>query len=544
MPGRSGFELLSELRRAPDPPPVIVLTATRNVATAVEAMKRGAADYVTKPFEIEALRIKVRQLLSRRALEREVEALRARVEEGERLGALLGRSAAMREVFRTIRRVATSRRHRADPRRERHRQGAGRARDPRALAARGGALRGAELRGDSGQPDRERALRSRARRLHRRARAAHRALRVGVGRHALPRRDRRARRRACRRSSCARSRSAASSASAAARAIEVDVRVVAATNRDLERDVAAGRFRADLFYRIHVVPIELPPLRERREDVRMLAEHFLAQAREAAGRGPSAHRERTRSPRSSASRGPATCASCATPIERAVALCEGDAIELGDLPAAVVRTERIESLREAVRAGRLGFEDAVADFERALLLEALEETGWNQTRAAERLGTTRRALKLRIDRLALKPLGLRVRRAPGERADAAFANAFAAHGDPADCVPIGTLRRILLCDSQWLRTSHAASGVRTRTVRHRGQHGPVRGTSLIFFVISITWQRSWRPVPPAARALRSLGPNPPGAPPWKPRAKSRDARRQAHRSSSWTTSAARASRCA
>ena len=71
----------------------------------------------------------------------------------------------------------------------------------------------------------------------------------------------------------------------------------------------------------------------------------------------------------------------------------------------MVRTERIEALREAVRAGRMSFEDAVANFERTLLLEALEECDWNQTRAAERLGTTRRALKLRIDRLALKPPG-------------------------------------------------------------------------------------------------------------------------------------------
>ena len=94
-------------------------------------MKRGAADYVTKPFEVEALRIKVRQLLSRRELEREVVRLRAQVAAQERLGRLIGRSAAMQEVFQTIRRVAATHVDRADPRRERHRQGARRARDPR-----------------------------------------------------------------------------------------------------------------------------------------------------------------------------------------------------------------------------------------------------------------------------------------------------------------------------------------------------------------------------------------------------------------------------
>ena len=109
MPGRSGFDLLSELAAAPDTPPVVVLTGTKTVATAVEAMKRGAADYVTKPFEVEALRIKIRQLLERRDLEREVVRLRAQVEKAERLGDLLGGSEAMQEVFHTIRRVTDSR---------------------------------------------------------------------------------------------------------------------------------------------------------------------------------------------------------------------------------------------------------------------------------------------------------------------------------------------------------------------------------------------------------------------------------------------------
>ncbi len=109
MPGRSGMELLAELSERGSPPPVIVLTATKTVSTAVEAMRHGAADYVTKPFEVDALRIKVRQILERRALESEVAVLRAEVEQQRSLGALLGGSARMREVFRTIERVAPSR---------------------------------------------------------------------------------------------------------------------------------------------------------------------------------------------------------------------------------------------------------------------------------------------------------------------------------------------------------------------------------------------------------------------------------------------------
>jgi DNA-binding NtrC family response regulator len=403
MHGRNGFDFLSGLERVPDPPPVIVLTATRNVATAVEAMKRGAADYVTKPFEIEALRIKVRQLLARRELEREVEALRARVEDVERLGALIGRSGAMREVFRTVRRVAES----TATVLIRGESGTGKELVARAIhelspraaapfvalncAAMPASLIESELFGH----ERGAFTDARERRVGRFESASGGTLfldeigelEMGVQAKFL---------RALEERRIERLGGGAS--------IAVDVRVVAATNRDLERDVAAGRFRADLFYRIHVVPMELPPLRDRREDVRLLTEHFLAQARAAAGRGP---RRFTAEALAALERfpWPGNVRELRNTVERAVALCEGDAIELADLPASVVRTERIESLRQAVRAGRMSFEDAVANFERSLLLEALEETDWNQTRAAERLGTTRRALKLRIDRLALKPPG-------------------------------------------------------------------------------------------------------------------------------------------
>ena len=183
--------------------------------------------------------------------------------------------------------------------------------------------------------------------------------------------------------------------------IPVDVRVLAATHRDLEQDVAAGRFRADLFYRIHVVPIELPALRQRREDIPLLAAHFLEQARGAAGRGP------TRiAPAALAAleryAWPGNVRELENAIEHAVALAESDVLGVDDLPRALVRATRIDGLHEAVRSGELGFEQATADFERELLLEALESTGWNQTRTAEQLRMTRRALKLRMDRLGLR----------------------------------------------------------------------------------------------------------------------------------------------
>ena len=186
------------------------------------------------------------------------------------------------------------------------------------------------------------------------------------------------------------------------RPIAIDVRVVAATNRDLEQDVAAGRFRDDLFYRINVVPIELPALAERREDIALLAGHFLAGARDEAGRGPVRIAKAAMSALE-AYPWPGNVRELENAIQHAVALCEGDVLDTGDLPAAVVRTARMDELRRATLSGRLAFEEAVADFERELLQEALEQSGGNQTRAAEQLRITRRSLKLKMDRYRLKP---------------------------------------------------------------------------------------------------------------------------------------------
>ena len=401
MPGRSGFELLGELARRDDPPPVVVLTAVRGVATAVEAMKQGAADFVTKPFEVEALRIKVAQLLEKRALEQEVVRLRAQVDRRERLGGMLGRSDAMQEVFRTLRRVARS---------------------PSSVLIQGESGTGKELA---------------ARAIHEHSPRSQGPF-VAVNCAAIPEplmeSELFGHERGAFTDAIERRIGKFESASGGtlfldeigelptglqakllraleelriervggSREIEVDVRVLAATNRDLERDVADGRFRADLFYRINVVPVSLPPLRERREDIRPLAEHFLAAAAAAAGRealalAPPALAALELAP------WPGNVRELRNAIEHGVALVEGRVVELDDLPQPLVRAAHLESLGEGVRSGRLGLDEAVADFERALLLEALERSGWNQTHAARELRITRRSLKLKMDRHEIQP---------------------------------------------------------------------------------------------------------------------------------------------
>jgi DNA-binding NtrC family response regulator len=401
MPRRSGLELLAELTERGKLPPVIVLSATKTVATAVEAMKLGAADYVTKPFEAEALRLKVRRLLERSELEREVVRLRDEVRGRTRLGRMIGRSDRMQEVFRTVERAAQSRASVLIT----GESGTGKELVARALhdlgPRRGGpfvaincaaipeGLIEAELFGH----ERGAFTDARERRLGRFENASGGTLfldEIGELSPSVQAKLLRA----------LQERTVERLGGTAP--IVVDVRVVAATHRDIEQEVAAGRFRSDLYFRIHVVPIALPPLRERREDVRLLVEDFLARASHEAGRAPmrvdpAALAVLERYP------WPGNVRQLENAIERAVALADGDVLLPEGLPPEITRAERIGTLREGIRSGGFGLEDAVARFEADLLLEALDRAGWNQTRAAEALSITRRLLKLKMDRFGLVP---------------------------------------------------------------------------------------------------------------------------------------------
>jgi DNA-binding NtrC family response regulator len=400
MPGRSGLELLEELRQQGEPPPVIVLTATKTVTTAVEAMKLGAADYVTKPFEVDGLRIKIRNLLQHRALEERVAELTEALEDRSRLGALIGRSEVMRRVFRTVERVARSPAgvlitgesgtgkelvaralHELGPRAEGPFV-------PLNCAAIPESLMESELFGH----ERGSFTDASERRIGKFEQASGGTLFLdeiaelapGVQAKLL---------RALQERSIERV--------GGREPIAVDARFVAATNRDLAREVSEGRFRQDLYYRIHVVPIELPPLRERREDVKLLAEAFLERSARDGGEPP---RRLSREALAALERHawPGNVRELQNAIEHALALCEGPVLRPEDLPEAVVQSTRTEGLRDAVRSGQMGLEEATGRFEQELIGEALERSDWNQTRAAERLGITRRVLKLKMDRYGLR----------------------------------------------------------------------------------------------------------------------------------------------
>ena len=405
MPDRSGLDLLGELSELGLEIPVIVLTATNTVAVAVEAMKLGATDFVTKPFELESLRLKVAQILERQVLEREVVRLRDEVRQRHRVGRMVGRSPAIQEAFRTIERLAKSSAtvlisgesgtgkelaaraiHDLSNRSDQPFVPVNCGAIPRDLIE--SELFGHEKGSFTGAADR---------RIGRFEAASGGTLfldEIGELEASLQVKLLRA------------LQERVVERVGSSEPIPIDLRILAATNRDLEAEVAAGRFRSDLYYRVNVVPLVLPPLRERREDVALLADTFLArnaETRELPGPTPQLSDQAHRALLEYS--WPGNVRELENAIEHGIAMTDGETIEVAELPLSVRRSGRAEALREEWRKGQIDFEELVARFETEILREALERNEWNQTRTASRLGITRRSLKLKMDRLSIDAPG-------------------------------------------------------------------------------------------------------------------------------------------
>jgi len=184
----------------------------------------------------------------------------------------------------------------------------------------------------------------------------------------------------------------------------VDVRVVAATNQDLEQAIAEKRFRSDLFYRLNVIPIEAPPLRVRAEDVPLLAQHFLEQTRQDKSKTVDgfSHEAMDVLVRHT---WPGNVRELENLVERLVVLSSGPQIETEDLPASVLppipTTHTVPA--PSVPSSGLSFRDVVDDFETDLILQALEQTHWNKNQAAKLLGLNRTTLIEKIKKKGLEP---------------------------------------------------------------------------------------------------------------------------------------------
>jgi two-component system response regulator AtoC len=381
-----GLALTDALRQRAPETPVILVTAFGNIDGAVDAIRRGAFDYISKPYDVDAIKVVVARALEQRRLALENRALRRNLRDKYRLENVVGRSEAMLQVYKTAARVAMTDAtvliegesgtgkelvaraiHSASPRAPRpfvavdcgaiaegvleselfgHARGAftGAQATRRGLfeEANQGTLFLDEI-GDVGPNLQARLLR---------------ALQEGTIRRVGTNEP-----------------------------IAVDVRVVAATNKDLEQAVKESRFREDLFYRLNVVTIRIPPLRDRREDIPLLAEHFAAKHGRAEGAAVSpAARDLL-----VAYDWPGNVRELENVVARALALNPSGVILPEDLP-------------EHVRSGKPGApppsglpaapqdRPTLAELERRYAAQVLTETGGNKTRAAEVLGIDRKTL--------------------------------------------------------------------------------------------------------------------------------------------------------
>ncbi len=391
----SGLSVLAAAQKEGDHPDVVVMTAFSTVETAVQAMKAGAYDYVQKPFNLDELHIIVDRALERRRLV--AENARLKSELGERPGsALIAKSPAMREVVKLIDKVAAVRAnvlitgesgvgkevvareiHARGPRKEQpflaincgaipeglieselfgHVKGA----FTGAVANREGLLsaagEGTLFLDEIGELPKETQVK---------------LLRVIQERKARP--------------------------VGSTRDFDVTARLVAATNRDLRVEVEAGRFREDLFYRLNVIHVRIPSLRERREDILPLAEFFLARLAEAQGRSPWDLRSEARQ-RLLTHPFPGNVRELENLIERATALVDGSTIG-GDLmlEPSPPGAQSVPLLP----AEGLDVDAELARIERSYLLQALEHAGGVKIIAAKLLGMSFRSFRYRLEKLGI-----------------------------------------------------------------------------------------------------------------------------------------------
>ena len=396
MPDGSGLDLLSLARERSPGTEVIVMTAHSTLETAIDAMKRGAYDFVAKPFGTSELRALVHKAFEKRALVAENRQLHARLDR-ERPKDLLGRSEPMRRIMDLVQRIANSKSTVLVT----GESGTGKERIARAihelsdrhdkpfLVVNCGAIPETLLESELFGHDKGAftgATRSTLG-IFREAEGGT-VLLDEVGELPLQMQVKLLRVLQERK---VRGVGATTEAS-------VDVRVLAATNRVVEEDVKAGKFRQDLYYRLNVIRVEVPALRERREDVPELAEHLLR-------RCAAEHKKEIRGFSADALRAldaydfPGNVRELENIIERAVALATGPLIGLGDMPREVsgMSAQPTPSLVGLPEEG-CNLDEVMGEVERRLIMQALDRTGGVRTSASKLLGITLRSLRYRLQK--------------------------------------------------------------------------------------------------------------------------------------------------
>jgi len=390
MAGMGGLEALKHIKRISPSIPVIIMTAYASVETAREALKSGAIDYLTKPLDIDELKIAAARVLRHYQLEQENRYLRERLEDRFDFGNIIGKSTAMHKLLETVAQVAPTEAtvlitgesgtgkevianaiHQNSPRCERPMIKVNCAALPETLLE--SELFGHEKGAYTGATARTRG----------RFQLAHQStILLDEISEMTP-----ATQAKILRTLQEREIEPLGSGST----IKIDTRVIASTNKSIEKEIREGRFREDLYYRLNVVKLEIPPLRKRREDIPLLADHFLKQYVEknrklVKGFTPKALDIMMRYD------WPGNVRELENLVERSVIMVRGDMITPGEFPAPIAGTDG-ETGKEAsnLTRGR-----SLKDVEKEMILRTLEETGGNRTHTAKILGISRRTLQLKL----------------------------------------------------------------------------------------------------------------------------------------------------
>jgi two-component system response regulator AtoC len=397
LPGMDGRALLGEIRQRYPDIPVVLITAFASLRDAVEFIKEGAFDYIAKPFEIEDVAATVYRALRLSDIVKDNERLRSELEGRYSFDHLIGTSAPFRRVIEQVTEVCESRAtvlltgesgtgkevvaraiHFNSPRSKRPFIGVNCAAIPEGLLESElfGHVKGA-FTGAVGNRAGRFQLADGGTLLLDEIGDMPVAIQVKILRALQERRI---------------------EPVGGSQSIEVDVRIVAATHKDLKQAVSSGAFREDLFYRLNVFPIELPALRDRKEDIAMIANHFLGQFAESMGK-----RLNGFTPGAQAAmmdyRWPGNIRELQNCVERAVIVARGSNIDVPDLPRYV-----FEGSGNAVEIDGLppDLDVELARIERNIILRALKQSGGVQIRAAERLGLSERSLWHRIKKLDIR----------------------------------------------------------------------------------------------------------------------------------------------
>jgi two-component system, NtrC family, response regulator AtoC len=399
LPGMDGMEVLRRARAMDENVDVIMITAVKNVRVAVEAIKLGAYDYIVKPFDVDEMLALLRRTLERQSLLREVLYLRAEVDRHLEMENIVGRSAKMRQIYELVSRVADTDATVLVS----GESGVGKELIARAIyqqsqrqanpfvAINCAAI--SEYLVESALFGHERGAFTGAVTMQRgKFELAHTgtlfldevgSLRLDLQAKLLRVLQEREFERV-----------------GGSKTIRVDVRIVAATNQDLRQMVAERTFRDDLFYRLNVVPVHVPPLRERRDDIPLLVDHFLTKYNKAFRRSVQGFTSEALAALSQY-HWPGNVRELENIIERLVAISNQRILDIEDIPLDLLPPRSINDA-EAVTADP-DFRQAKAEFERSYLIKTLEQHGWNQSEAARSLGIHRNTLLSKMDILHIRP---------------------------------------------------------------------------------------------------------------------------------------------